>query len=83
MRMAFEVSGRVLEVGVRDNASVAAGQVLFPIDPQPYEIAVFAAEAVLQRIGQAIGASTQAQTAASPRPLSCPSPWPRSSTSLI
>ena len=81
--MAFEVSGRVLEVGVRDNASVAAGQVLFPIDPQPYEIAVFAAEAVLQRIGQAIGASTQAQTAPSPRPLSCPSPWPRSSTSLI
>ena len=60
VRMASEVTGRVLEVGVTDNARVAAGQVLFRIDPQPYEIAVAEAEARLERIGQTIGASTQA-----------------------
>ena len=60
VRMASEVAGRVLEVGVTDNARVTAGQVLFRIDPQPYEIAVSEAEARLERIGQGIGASTQA-----------------------
>jgi multidrug resistance efflux pump len=60
VRMASEVAGRVLEVGVTDNARVAAGQVLFRIDPKPYEISVSEAEARLERIGQTIGASTQA-----------------------
>ncbi|WP_342241156.1 HlyD family secretion protein [Inquilinus sp. OTU3971] len=60
VRMASEVAGRVLEIGVTDNARVAAGQVLFRIDPQPYEIAVSEAEAHLERIGQTLGASTQA-----------------------
>jgi len=60
VRMASEVAGRVLEVGVTDNARVSAGQVLFRIDPQPYEIAVSEAQARLERIGQTIGASTQA-----------------------
>ena len=60
VRMASEVAGRVLEVGVTDNARVTAGQVLFRIDPQPYEIAVAEAEARLERIGQTLGASTQA-----------------------
>lgn len=59
VRMASEVAGRVLEVGVSDNARVTAGQVLFRIDPQPYEIAVSEAQAGLERIGQTIGASTQ------------------------
>jgi multidrug resistance efflux pump len=59
VRMASEVSGRVLEVGVSDNARVSAGQVLFRIDPQPYDIAVAEAQAGLERIGQTIGASTQ------------------------
>ncbi|WP_342235156.1 HlyD family secretion protein [Inquilinus sp. OTU3971] len=60
VRMASEVAGRVLEVGVTDNARVTAGQVLFRIDPRPYEIAVAEAEAHLERIGQTLGASTQA-----------------------
>jgi multidrug resistance efflux pump len=64
VRMASEVTGRVLEVGVTDNARVAAGQVLFRIDPKPYEIAVAEAEARLERIGQVIGASTQAVASA-------------------
>ena len=60
VRMAAEVAGRVSEVGVTDNARVNAGQVLFRIDPRPYEIAVAEAEAHLEPIGQTIGASTQA-----------------------
>lgn len=67
VRMASEVAGRVVEVGVTDNARVTAGQVLFRIDPQPYEIAVAEAEARLERIGQGIGASTQAVESAQAR----------------
>jgi multidrug resistance efflux pump len=67
VRMASEVGGRVVEVGVTDNALVAAKQVLFRIDPRPYEIAVAEAEARLERIGQTIGASTQAVESAQAR----------------
>ncbi len=67
IRMAAEVSGRVIEVGVADNAQVTAKTVLFRIDPRPYEIAVAEAEAKLERIGQTIGASTQAVEAAQAR----------------
>ncbi len=69
VRMAPEVSGRVLEVGVSDNARVNTGQVLFRIDPQPYEIAVAEAQAGLERIGQTIGASTQAVESAQAKVL--------------
>jgi multidrug resistance efflux pump len=65
--MAAEVSGSVVEVVVIDNAFVRAGQVLFRIDKQPYEIAVAEAEARLERIGQTIGASTAAVEAAQAR----------------
>lgn len=44
------VSGQVVEIGVRDNERVRQGQVLFRIDPQPYQIAVDQAEA---RLGSA------------------------------
>jgi membrane fusion protein (multidrug efflux system) len=37
----------VLEVGVKDNGAVRKGQVLFRIDPEPYELAVQSAEANL------------------------------------
>jgi len=40
-----DVSGRVMEVGVRDNEPVAAGALLFRIDPVPFELAVVRAEA--------------------------------------
>jgi membrane fusion protein (multidrug efflux system) len=40
-----DVSGRVMEVGVRDNEPVAAGALLFRIDPVPFELAVARAEA--------------------------------------
>jgi membrane fusion protein (multidrug efflux system) len=41
------VGGQVVEIAVRDNQSVRKGQLLFRIDPQPYEIAVAQAQAHL------------------------------------
>ncbi|WP_413468359.1 HlyD family secretion protein [Mesorhizobium sp. B1-1-8] len=67
VRMAPEVAGRVIEVGVSDNARVTQGQTLFRIDPQPYELAVAEASARLERIGQSIGASTAAVDSAQAR----------------
>jgi multidrug efflux system membrane fusion protein len=42
-----EVSGRITEVRFRDGQTVQAGDVLFVIDPRPYEAAVAKAEANL------------------------------------
>ncbi|HEX2649415.1 MAG TPA: HlyD family secretion protein [Burkholderiales bacterium] len=42
-----EVSGRVTEVGVRDQQRVEKGALLFAIDPAPYQLAVQRAEAEL------------------------------------
>jgi membrane fusion protein (multidrug efflux system) len=41
------VSGQVVEIAVKDNQLVHKGQLLFRIDPEPYEIAVAQAEARL------------------------------------
>jgi multidrug resistance efflux pump len=62
--MASEAGGSVVEVSVVDNARVESGQVLFRIDPRPYEIAVADAEARLEQVGQSIGANTSAVDAA-------------------
>jgi multidrug resistance efflux pump len=67
VRMAPDVSGRVVEVGVVDNARVAAGQLLFRIDARPFEIAVTEAQAQVERIGQTLGASTASVEAAQAR----------------
>lgn len=42
-----DVAGRVVGVAVHDNQQVAAGAVLFTIDPEPYRIALDQAEAAL------------------------------------
>src|SRR4029077_9968893 len=60
VRMAPEVAGRVISVEVADNARVEAGQVLFRIDPRPFEIAAAEAQAHVEQIGQTLGASTAA-----------------------
>lgn len=60
VRMAPEVGGRVIEVGVADNAVVEPGALLFRLDPRPYEITVQQAEARLAQVGQTLGASTAA-----------------------
>jgi membrane fusion protein (multidrug efflux system) len=41
------VSGQVVEIDVRDNQRVKRGQLLFRVDPEPYQIAIDHAEAVL------------------------------------
>ena len=67
VRMAPEVAGRVISVDVADNARVAAGQLLFRIDPRPFEIAVAEAQAQVEQIGQTLGASTAAVESAQAR----------------
>lgn len=56
--VASEVSGRVTRVHVRNNQDVAAGAVLFEVDPQHYKIAVDRARADLESTRRQIGAST-------------------------
>lgn len=56
--VASEVAGRVIRVNVRNNQDVKAGDVLFEVDPQPYQIAVDRARADLESTRRQIGAST-------------------------
>lgn len=56
--VAAEVAGRVIRVNVRNNQEVKAGDVLFEVDPQPYQIAVDRARADLESTRRQIGAST-------------------------
>ena len=42
-----DVSGRIVEVRVRENQTVKAGDILFVIDPEPYRIALAQADAAL------------------------------------
>jgi multidrug efflux system membrane fusion protein len=46
--MAPEVSGRIVELNVLDNQQVKEGQVLFQIDPKPYQLSVDQARAAVQ-----------------------------------
>ncbi len=45
-----EVAGPVTEVLVRDNEAVAAGRVLFRLDPAPYRVALAEAEAKVAKV---------------------------------
>lgn len=64
VHIAPEVAGQVVEVGVTDNQRVAAGDLLFRLDPQRYAAAVRQVEAALDRAGQAVGANTAGVAAA-------------------
>ena len=46
-----EVSAKVVEVLITDNSPVKAGDVLFRVDDQPYQIALIRAEANLVKVG--------------------------------
>src|ERR1700741_2874064 len=48
VHMAPDVSGRIVEVDVRDNQAVRKGDVLFRIDPDPYRMRVDQARAAVQ-----------------------------------
>ncbi|HEX4505518.1 MAG TPA: HlyD family secretion protein [Alphaproteobacteria bacterium] len=50
------VAGQVVEIAVRDNQRVRKGQLLFRIDPEPYQIAVDQAEARLAGARIQVGA---------------------------
>lgn len=67
VRVAADVSGRISAVNIIDNQIVRAGEVLFEIDPERYQIAVENAEAQLAAAGQAVGASTAALASAEAR----------------
>ncbi len=49
--IASEISGKVVEVLTTDHDRVEAGQVLFRVDDQPYQIALARAEANLVKVG--------------------------------
>lgn len=57
VQIAPEVSGPVVEVGVRDNQPVKKGQVLFRIDPSPFQIGLRSAQATLAVATQGADAS--------------------------
>jgi multidrug resistance efflux pump len=57
VQIAPEVTGPVVSVDVSDNRKVKKGQVLFRIDPQPFQIALRAAQANVALATQAADAS--------------------------
>ena len=62
--VAAEVSGVITGVAVSNNELVSAGQELFQIEPNRYQLAVETAQANLQSARQATGASTASVDAA-------------------
>ena len=54
--VASQVSGNVIKVDVGNNQLVAAGQLLFQVDPGTYQFAVDSAEAALQNSLQSVAA---------------------------
>ncbi|MGW8466914.1 HlyD family secretion protein [Pseudomonas sp. CLCA07] len=56
--VASEVAGKVIRVNVHNNQIVKAGDVLFEVDPAPYQIAVDRARADLETARRQLGAST-------------------------
>src|SRR5262245_22778386 len=57
------VRGQIIKLNVQDNQAVAAGDVLFEIDPEDYELALARAKAALATLDQQIevGRSQDAQ----------------------
>ena len=64
LKISPRVQGELLEVAVSDNEVVEPGALLAEIDPTPFRLAVAAAEADLESVGQSIGASTAEVAAA-------------------
>ena len=59
VQIAPQVSGQVIEVVTHDNERVKKGQLLYRIDPQPFEIALRAAEANLALVEQNLKVSSE------------------------
>jgi membrane fusion protein (multidrug efflux system) len=60
IRVAAQVGGPISRVAVVDQQAVQAGDLLFEIDPAPFDIAVQQAEAQLAQTGSDISAATSA-----------------------
>jgi membrane fusion protein, multidrug efflux system len=59
VNMAPEVSGRIVELNVLDNQQVREGQVLFQIDPKPYQLRVDQARAAVQELEAQLAVTTR------------------------
>src|SRR5215468_11974052 len=55
VHLAPDVSGRIVELDVRDNQAVRKGDVLFRIDPDPYRMRVDQARATVQGLEAKLG----------------------------
>src|SRR5262250_2066378 len=58
VHMAPDVSGRIIELDVRDNQKVQRGQVLFRIDPDPYGLRVDQARATVHGLEATLAVTT-------------------------
>jgi len=58
INMAPEVSGRIVELNVSDNQQIKQGEVLFQIDPRPYQLRVDQARAAVQGLEAQLAVST-------------------------
>ncbi|WP_322032629.1 multidrug transporter subunit MdtN [Paraburkholderia sp. J76] len=58
-----EVSGRIVDLAVRDNQAVKQGDLLFQIDPRPYEEALLRANASLVALDRQIALTQRTVTA--------------------
>jgi membrane fusion protein (multidrug efflux system) len=63
-QIAAQIAGQVLHVFVRDQQHVNAGDPLFEIDPEPFQLAIAAAEAQLRLARQTVSEQEAAVTAA-------------------
>lgn len=63
--VATEVGGRIVEVAVRDGQQVAAGTLLFRIDPEPYRLVVAQATAAIDAARVQVGTLAASASAAS------------------
>ena len=65
--IASRVSGNITDINIQLHSQVKAGDTLFQIDPEPYEIAVLKAEANLDNTVQSVAASTSSVKSAAGR----------------
>ena len=59
VQIAPQVSGQVVEVAIHDNERVKKGQLLYRIDPEPFQIAMNSAQANLALVEQNLKVSTE------------------------
>ena len=58
VNMAPEVSGHIVELNVLDNQQVKQGEVLFQIDPKPYQLSLDQARAAVQGLEAQLALAT-------------------------